>query len=98
MKEILELYAQPYDAAIPTICFDEKSLQLLADSRPGRPLKPGRPRREDYEYVRRGTRNVFIFVEPQTGLRHVLVTRRRTKEDLAKHFGIWSISCIRMWP
>jgi len=45
---------------------------------------PGSPRRQDYEYVRRGTRNVFIFVEPKAGHRHVLVTRRRTKEDLAK--------------
>jgi len=57
---------------------------VLADSRPGLPLQPGRPRRQDYEYVRRGTRNVFIFVEPKVGLRHVLVTRRRTQEDLAK--------------
>lgn len=66
------------------MCFDEKSVQLLADSRPGLPLKPGYPRRQDYEYVRRGTRNVFTFVEPKAGWRHVLVTRRRTKEDLAK--------------
>lgn len=84
MKDILELYAQPYDPARPTVCFDEKSVQLLADRRPGLPLKPGYPRRQDYEYVRRGTRNVFIFVEPKAGQRHVLVTRRRTKEDLAK--------------
>jgi len=84
MKDVLELYAQPYDPACPTVCFDEKSAQLLADSRPGLPLKPGSPRRQDYEYVRRGTRNVFIFVEPKAGHRHVLVTRRRTKEDLAK--------------
>ena len=66
------------------MCFDEKSVQLLADSRPGLPLEPGYPRRQDYEYVRRGTRNVFTFVEPKAGGRHVLVTRRRTKEDLAK--------------
>ncbi len=84
MKEVLELYAQPYAPVRPTVCFDEKSVQLLADSRPGLPLKPGYPRRQDYEYVRRGTRNVFIFVEPKAGCRHVLVTRRRTKEDLAK--------------
>lgn len=84
MKDILELYAQPYDPARPTVCFDEKSVQLLADSRPGLSLKPGSPRRQDYEYVRRGTRNIFIFVEPKAGLRHVLVTRQRTKEDLAK--------------
>ena len=84
LKDVLELYAQPYDPTRPTVCFDEKSVQLLADSRPGLPLKPGYARRQDYEYVRRGTRNVFIFVEPKAGLRHVLVTRRRTKEDLAK--------------
>ena len=84
LKDVLELYAQPYDPTRPTVCFDEKSVQLLADSRPGLPLKPGYARRQDYEYIRRGTRNVFIFVEPKAGLRHVLVTRRRTKEDLAK--------------
>lgn len=84
MKDILELYAQAYDPARPTVCFDEQSVQLLADSRPGLPLTRGHPRRQDYEYVRRGTRNVFIYVEPKAGRRHVLVTRRRTKEDLAK--------------
>ena len=84
LKVVLELYAQPYDPVRPTVCFDEKSVQLLADSRLGLPLKPGYPRRQDYEYVRRGTRNVFIFVEPKAGRRHVLVTRRRTKEDLAQ--------------
>jgi hypothetical protein len=84
MKDILELYAQPYDPARPTVCFDEQNVQLLADSRPGLPLKPGYSKRQDYEYVRRGTRNLFTFVEPKRGWRHVLVTRRRTKEDLAK--------------
>ena len=34
--------------------------------------------------MRRCTRYLFICVEPQTGLRHVLVTRLRTNEDLAK--------------
>ncbi|HSD84616.1 MAG TPA: IS630 family transposase, partial [Anaerolineae bacterium] len=84
LKDILELYAQPYDPARPTVCFDEKNVQLLADSRPGLPLRPGYARRQDYEYVRRGTRNLFTLVEPKRGWRHVLVTRRRTKEDLAK--------------
>lgn len=66
------------------ICFDEQSVQLLADSRPGQSLQRGHARRQDYEYVRRGTRNIFTFLEPKAGQRHVLVTRRRTKEDLAK--------------
>jgi hypothetical protein len=59
-------------------------VQLLADSRCGLPLKPGYAQRQDYEYIRRGTRNVFICVEPKAGQRHLLITRRRTKEDWAK--------------
>lgn len=49
-----------------------------------RPLKPGYPRRHDYEYVRCGTRNLFLCIEPNVGQRRVLVTQRRTKEDFAK--------------
>jgi hypothetical protein len=59
-------------------------VQLLADARSTRPLTPGYPRRRDYEYVRCGTRNLFLFIEPKVGQRRVLVTRRRTKEDFAK--------------
>lgn len=83
MEEILILYATPYDAKRPMVCFDEKSYQLLAHSRPPQPLKPGRVRHEDYEYKRRGTRNIFMFSEPKAGQRHSLVTRRRTKQDFA---------------
>lgn len=84
MKDVLALYAQPYDPRRPTVCFDEQPVQLLTDARPTRPLKPGFPQRRDYEYVRGGTRNVFLFIEPKVGQRHILVTRHRTKEDFAK--------------
>ena len=84
MKDVVTLYAQPYDPARPTVCFDEQPVQILAEARAVRPLKPGYPRRRDYEYVRYGTRNLFLFIEPKVGQRHVLVTRRRTKEDFAK--------------
>ena len=30
MEHILELYHQPYDPKRPLVCFDEKSVQLLA--------------------------------------------------------------------
>lgn len=84
VKDILELYAQPFDATRPTICFDEQLIQLLSDARAPQPIKPGRARRQDYEYVRHGTRNVFMLAEPKAGRRHVLLTHRRTKEDWAK--------------
>ncbi len=84
LKDILELYAQPFDPTRPTVCFDEQLVQLLADARPSQPVKPGRAARQDYEYVRQGTRNVFMMAEPKAGKRHVWLTRRRTKEDWAK--------------
>lgn len=83
MEDILTVYQQPYDPQHPTVCFDEKSVQLVADSRDPLPMQPGQVRRLDYEYTRHGTRNLFLFVEPQAGSRHLLVTRRRTKIDCA---------------
>ena len=84
MEDVLDLYAEPYDPQRPVVCFDESSTQLLADTRPPIAMEPGRPRREDYEYQRRGTRNLFLFIEPSAGWRHVAVTRRRTAEDFAQ--------------
>jgi DDE superfamily endonuclease len=84
MKDVLTLYGKPLEVARPLVCFDEKSVQLLEDSRPDRPVRAGRARRRDYEYVRRGTRNIFMFSAPKRGQRHTLVTQRRTKEDFAQ--------------
>ena len=83
MEDVLDLYPEPYDPQRPVVCFDESSTQLLADSRPSLPAAPGRPRREDYEYVRGGTRNLFLTCEPRAGWRHVAITRQRTMQDFA---------------
>ena len=83
MEEVLDLYAEPHDPQRPVVCFDETSTQLLGDVRPPIPAAPGQPRREDYEYRREGTRNLFLACEPLAGWRHVAVTARRTKEDFA---------------
>jgi len=85
MYELLGLYAKPYDAAEPVVCLDEKSKRLLEQTR--RPLlaaAPGQIAKEDYEYKRAGTRNLFVAVEPKGGHREVAVTRRRTKQDFVK--------------
>ena len=83
MEDVLDLYAEPYDAQRPVVCFDETSTQLLSEPRPPLPAKPGRPRRQDYEYRREGTRNLFLTCEPRRGWRHVAVTQRRTRQDFA---------------
>ena len=84
MEDVLDLYAEPYDPQRPVVCFDETSTQLLADVSEPLPAKPGRPKREDYEYRREGTRNLFLACEPLAGWRHVSVTERRTIEDFAQ--------------
>jgi hypothetical protein len=40
--------------------------------------------RQDYEYVRHGSANLFLWFEPLTGRRQVQVTERRTKQDWAR--------------
>ena len=83
MEDVLELYAEPYDAKRPKVNFDESSKQLIAETRQPLPTRPGRPERFDYEYERGGTRNLFLFVEPQAGCRHINVTAQRTMIDFA---------------
>ena len=73
LEDVLDLYAEPYDPQRPVVCFDETSTQLLAETRPVLPAQTGRPRRQDYEYRREGTRNLFLACEPLAGWRHVAV-------------------------
>lgn len=84
MEDILDLYEQPYDPAQPVVCFDERPCQLIGDVRPSQALAPGRPARQDYEYERHGSANVFGYFEPLGGWRRMEVTERRTKHDFAR--------------
>ncbi len=84
MEDVLELYAEPYDSARPVVCLDEKPVTLHADVSPPLPVRPGTPARSDYEYIRSGTANLFVCVEPLRGYRHVTTTDRRTKQDYAQ--------------
>lgn len=81
MYELLDLYARPFRSTEPVVCIDEKSKQLLRDSRAPLPMRPGMATRQDYEYGRAGTCNLFVAVEPKGGRRTVLVTDRRAKRD-----------------
>ena len=83
MEDVLDLYAEPYDPQRPVVCFDETSTQLLAETRPPMPPRPGLPLRQDHEYRREGTRNLFLACEPLAGWRQVAVTQRRTMQDFA---------------
>ena len=84
MMDVLEVYERPYDSKRPVICIDEKSVQLLAETRSAIPAKKGRVKRTDYEYERHGTVNLFVMVEPKGKHHRVTVTKRRTKADFAR--------------
>jgi hypothetical protein len=83
MEDVLEVYTRPYDPDRPVVCLDEASKQLVADVTPPLSMQAGQPARQDYEYERCGTANLFMVFEPLAGQRHVKVTDQRTSADLA---------------
>jgi hypothetical protein len=83
MEDILDLYCQPYDALFPVVCMDEKPYQLLDNILSPIAMKPGAPKRIDYEYERKGTCSIFVFNEPLTGWTYVNARQQRTSIDFA---------------
>lgn len=102
MEDVLNLYEQPYDPKRPMVCFDERPCQLIEDILTPIAMKPGKPKREDYEYSRNGICFIFIAFEPHTGKRFIQVRERRTQVDYAhfmkelveKHYP--DAECIRL--
>jgi hypothetical protein len=84
MEEVLDVYAEPYDARRPQVCFDESPVPLTGEKRHPLPARPGQSIGYDDEYKREGTANLFLFVQPLRGWRQVNVTAQRTKQDFAQ--------------
>ena len=84
MEDVLSVYQRPLDPKRPLVCLDDASKQLLSDARPPLAPAPGRPARQDSEYVRHGTAALFMVCAPLLGWRHVEVTDRRTGIDFAR--------------
>lgn len=83
MEDVLDVYTEPYDAAHPLVCMDETSKQQIEEVRTPIAMEPGGNQRYDSEYKRNGVSNLFMFLAPLEGWRHVKVTDRRTKVDWA---------------
>ena len=83
MESVLEVYQRPYNADFPVVCLDEAMKQLVQETVMPIPAQPGHPQREDYQYERNGTANLFMLCEPMAGWRYVEVTRQRTAVDYA---------------
>ncbi len=87
MEEVLDTYAQPYDAAKPVLCMDEQPVQLLKQTRQPIPATATHRRRVDYEYERAGTGTIFMFTEPLAGWREVQVRATKTRADWAQEMA-----------
>ena len=81
----MEIYHLPYDKKRPVICLDELPFQLLGEKSEPLPMKKGKEKKVDYEYIRHGIAAVFLAFEPLSGKRLVRVYKRRTKADYC-HF------------
>jgi hypothetical protein len=84
MEDVLEVYERPYDQQQPVVCVDEKSITLHADVRPTSPATPGREVRQDNEYERCGTANVFCAVEAKAGRHFIFATPDRSGFEFAQ--------------
>jgi hypothetical protein len=84
MEDILAVDTLPADPQHPLVCFDETSKQLVSETRQLLPAAPRHAARYDYEYVRKGVSNLFMFFAPLLNWRHVKVTAQRTKLDFAQ--------------
>lgn len=85
MERILWLYALPFDAEYPVLCFDERPCFLIGERVKGFAMKPNQPTREDYTYQKNGSCALLATIEPLTGRRIADVFARRTKREVALH-------------
>jgi hypothetical protein len=83
MKDVLEVHERPLSAAEPVVCVDEKSVTLHQEVRDPLPMKPGSVAKQDNEYERCGTANVFRGIEPNAGVHFTKVTPDRSSLEFA---------------
>jgi len=84
MEDVLAVYERPYDPKCPLVCVDETSKTLHDTPHGTLPIEAREPLRQDYEYERNGTANIFMAVEPLIGKRKTFVTDQRTNQDFAE--------------
>ena len=84
MEQVLSVYRRPYDPLRPVVHMDEQPIQLVSHSRDPLPMRLGDGAKVDYEYVREGMCNAFMFVKPLGGWREVHVSKKTTRLSLTR--------------
>ena len=76
-----EFVAHMEDSDVPVVCMDEQPVQLVNDVKVPIAATKAHPRRVDYECA--GVANAFLFTEPISGWREVIIREKKTKADWA---------------
>ncbi len=88
--------------AYPLVCFDETSKQLIGETRRPLPAEPGQPERYDYEYVRNGVANLFMFFAPLHNWRYCCRLNTAPSRTGPTACATSSMStfpdAVRVWP
>lgn len=84
MEDILDVYKRPFDPCFPVICMDESSQQLIGEVRSPIAMAPGRTKKVDDEYERKGVAEIFLAIEPLTGKLQVMITEHRGRKEWAE--------------
>jgi len=83
MEKVIDIYKLPYDEKNPVVNMDESPVQLIGETRTELPMKEGKEKIIDSEYVRNGVCDIFMAIEALAGKRLAKVTKTRTKKDWA---------------
>jgi hypothetical protein len=94
MEELLALYAEPYDANNPVICYDERPCFLIGDAIAPLPMVTGQVAKEHYAYEKNGSCTLLAAIEPRTGKRLALVRQQRTKKEYTE----FCQALVKAWP
>jgi hypothetical protein len=91
MEDVLEVYHRPYNGQKPVICMDEQPVQLLGEQREPVPMNEHHSKREDNEYVHKGTCSVFMFAEIELSAMSSQCLNRRieTLDTLKRELEAW---------
>ncbi len=84
MERVLDLYAEPYDAARPVVCLDERPCALVGEGRDGLPMRPGSDAKQDHEYTRGGLCCAFLAFEPLAAWRKAWLRPQRRRLEFAE--------------
>jgi hypothetical protein len=94
LEQILNLYAQPYNAAYPVVCFDERPCFLIGDRLLPRAMRKGEIAKQHCEYEKLGSACLLAAFEPLTGKRLAQVHAQRTKRE----FTLFCLALAALYP